>query len=266
MLYVELCTYKNIEVLNLQFNCLSCLTFCNPIDWSTPGFPVHHQLPELAQHHAHPVGDTMQLSHPLSSPSLSAFNLPQNRGLLQWVSSLHRVAKVLEFQLQHQFFYEYSGMISFRIHWFDFLAVQGTLKSLFQHHNLKASILWHSDFFVVQCSYPCMTTGKMVALTIWTFVCKVKSLLLNTLSICHSYSSKEQVSFNLMAAVTVHSDFGAQEKKICHCFHFPPFFCHEVMGRDAMISVFWMLSFKPAFPLSSFTLIKRLFFYSTFCH
>ena len=160
MLYVELCTYKNIEVLNLQFNCLSCLTFCNPIDWSTPGFPVHHQLPELAQHHAHPVGDTMQLSHPLSSPSLSAFNLPQNRGLLQWVSSLHRVAKVLEFQLQHQFFYEYSGMISFRIHWFDFLAVQGTLKSLFQHHNLKASILWHSDFFTIQLSHLYMTTAK----------------------------------------------------------------------------------------------------------
>ena len=149
---------------------------------SMPGFPVHHQLPELAQHHVHPVSDNIQPSHPLSSPSLPAFNLSQHQGLLQWVSSLHQVAKVLELQLQHQFFHEYSGMISFRIHWFDFLAVQGTLKNLLQHNNLKASVLQHSDFFVVQCSHPYMTTGKIIALTIWTFVCKVRSLLLNTLS------------------------------------------------------------------------------------
>ena len=160
----------------------SCLTLCSPMHGSMPGFPVHHQLPELAQHHVHPVSDNIQPSHPLSSPSLPAFNLSQHQGLLQWVSSLHQVAKVLELQLQHQFFHEYLGMISFRIHWFDFLAVQGTLKNLLQHNNLKASVLQHSDFFVVQCSHPYMTTGKIIALTIWTFVCKVRSLLLNTLS------------------------------------------------------------------------------------
>ena len=147
---------------------------------SMPGFPVHHRLPELAQHHVHPVSDNIQPSHPLSSPSLPAFNLSQHQGLLQWVSSLHQVAKVLELQLQHQFFHEYLGMISFRIHWFDFLAVQGTLKNLLQHNNLKASVLQHSDFFVVQCSHPYMTTGKIIALTIWTFVGKVMPLLFNT--------------------------------------------------------------------------------------
>ena len=146
-----------------------------------PGFPVHHQLPELAQHHVHPVGNNIQPSHPLSSPSLPAFNLSQHQGHLQWVSSLHQVAKVLELQLQHQFFHEYSGMISFRIQWFDFLAVQGTLKNLLQHKNLKASVLQHSDFLAVQCSHPYMTTGKTVALNIWTFVSKVMSVLFNML-------------------------------------------------------------------------------------
>ena len=77
---------------------------------------------------------------------------------------------------------EYSGLISFRIDWFYLLAIQGTLKSLLQHHNLKASILWWSAFFMIQSSYPYMTTGKTIALTIWTFVSKVISLLFNTLS------------------------------------------------------------------------------------
>ena len=80
----------------------SCLTLCNPMDCSMPGFPVHHQLPELTQNHVHRVGDTIQLSHPLASPSPPAFNLSQNHGLFQWASSSHQVAKVLEFHLQHQ--------------------------------------------------------------------------------------------------------------------------------------------------------------------
>ena len=129
---------------------------------------------------------------------------------------------------------EYSGLISFRIDWFDLPAVQGTLKSLLQH-NSKAPVLQQAAFFMVQLSHLYMTIGKAVALTIWTFVSKVMSLLFNTLS---SFSSKEQVSFNYMSAVTIHSDFEAQEKKICHCFHFSPFLCHEVMGLDAMILVF----------------------------
>ena len=95
---------------------------------------------------------------------------------------MHQVAKVLELQLQHQSFSEYSGLISFRIDWFDPLAIQGTLKSLLQHYSSKASILWCSAFFMVQLSHPYMTTGKTIALTLRTFVGKVMSLLFNMLS------------------------------------------------------------------------------------
>ena len=112
---------------------------------------------------------------------------------------------------------------------------------------------------MVQLSYPCMTIRKTIALTRWTFEGKVMSLLFNTLSRFVITFHPRSKSFNFMAVVTIHSDLGAQENKICQCFHFSPSICHEVMGLDAMISVFWMLSFKPAFSLSSFTLIKRLF-------
>ena len=95
-----------------------------PMDCSTPGFPVFHHLPELAQTHIHWVSDAIQSSHPRSSPSPPAFSLSHHQGLFQWISSSHKVAKVLELQLQH----EYSGLISFRIDLFDLLAVQGTLK------------------------------------------------------------------------------------------------------------------------------------------
>ena len=110
----------------------------------------------------------------------------KNQGLLQWVNSLHQVAKVLELQLQHQSF-QHSWLISFRIDWFDLLSVQGTLKSLFQDCNSKASILWHSAFFMIQLSHPYMTTGKTIALTIHSFdytlkLGKVMSLVFNTLS------------------------------------------------------------------------------------
>ena len=144
------------------------------MDCSTSGFPVHLQLPEVAQTHVHRVSNTIQPSHPLPSPS-PAFNLSQHQGLFQGVSSSHQVAKVLEFQLQHQSSNEYPGLISFWIDWLDLLAVQGTLKSLFQHHSSKASILWCSAFFIVQLSHPYMTTGKTIALTRWTFVSKVMS-------------------------------------------------------------------------------------------
>ena len=94
------------ELFPLQFNSVSqsCPTLCGPMDCSMLGFPVHHQLPELAQIHVHWIGDAIQPSHPLSSPSLPAFNLSQHQGLFQWVSSSHQVAKVLEFQLHHQSF------------------------------------------------------------------------------------------------------------------------------------------------------------------
>ena len=127
----------------------SCPTLFDPMDCSTPGFPVHHQLPELAQIHVCRVGDAIQPSHPLLSASPPGFNLFQHQGLFQWVSSSYQVAKVLEFQLQHQSFQWYSGMISFRMDWLNLLAVQGTLKSFLQHHSSKASILWCSAFFMV---------------------------------------------------------------------------------------------------------------------
>ena len=145
----------------------SCLILCNPMNHSTPGLPVHHQLLESTQIHVHWVGDTIQPSQPLLSPSPPAFNLSQYQGLFKWVSSLHQEAKVLEFQLQHQSFQWTPGLTSFRMDSLDLLAVQGTLKSLLQHHSSKASILWCSAFFTVQISHPYMTTGKTIALTRW---------------------------------------------------------------------------------------------------
>ena len=127
----------------------SCPTLWNPMDCSTPGFPVHHQLPEFTQTHGHRVGDAIQPSPPLSSPS-PVLSLSQHQGLFQWVGSSHQVAKVVELELHHQSFNEYSGLISFRISCFDLLAVQGTLKSILQHRSSKASILRCSAFFMVQ--------------------------------------------------------------------------------------------------------------------
>ena len=137
------------------------------MDCSTPGLPVHHQLPEFTQTHVHQVGDdAIQPSHPLPSPSSPAFNLSQHQGLCQWVNSLHQLAKVLELSFSISPSNEYLGLISFRIDWFDLLAVQGALKSLLQHHILKASIFWCSAFFIVQLSHLYMTTGKTIALTV----------------------------------------------------------------------------------------------------
>ena len=126
----------------------------------------------------------------------------------------------------------------------------------------------HSAFFMVQLSHPYMTTGKKtnkqqqqknMALNRWTFVGKAMSLLFNVLSRFVIAFLPRSKSFNFMAAVTICSNFGAQENKVCHCFHCFPSICQQVMGLDAMILVFWILSFKPDFPLS-FTLIKRLWF------
>ena len=122
-------------------------TFCDPMNCSTPGLPVHYQLLEFTQTHVHQVGDAIQSSHPLSSPSPPDPNPSQHQGLFKWVSSLHEVAKVLEFQLSISPSNEHPGLISFRIDRLDLLAVQGTLKSLLQHHSSKASILRHSAFF-----------------------------------------------------------------------------------------------------------------------
>ena len=142
----------------------------------TQSFPVVHHILEFAQNNVHLVDDAIQLSCTLSSPSPLAFNLSQHQGLCCWVSSSHQVAKVLELQLQHQSFQRIFRLDFFRADWFD-LVVQGTLKSLLQHHNSKASILQCLAFFMVQVSHTYMTTRKIIALTIWTFVDKVMSLL-----------------------------------------------------------------------------------------
>ena len=134
-----------------------------------------------------------------------------------------------------------------------------TLKSLLQHHSSKASVLWCSAFFMVQLSHPYMTTEKTIAFTIQTLSAKwCLRFLIFCLGLSQLFFQGASV-FNFKAAVTVCSDFGAQENKVCHCFHFSPSIYHEVMRLDALILVFWMLSFKPAFSLSSFTFIKRFF-------
>ena len=153
-----------------------------PHDYNTPGFPVHHQLQELAQAHVHWVDDTMQPSHPPSAPSVPAFNLSQNWGFLKWIGSSCQVAKVLELQLQHQSFQWIFRLISFRIDWLNLLVVQGTLESLLQHYSSKASILRCSAFFIVQLSHPYKTTGKTIALSRRNFVSRVMSLVFNILS------------------------------------------------------------------------------------
>jgi len=131
----------------IQFNSVAqlCLTLCNPMNGSTPGLPVHHQLPESTQTHVHWVCDAIQPSHPLLSPSPLALNLSQHQGLFKWFSPSHQVAKVLEFQLQYQSF-QWTPRT-------DLLAVQGTLKSLLQHHSSKASVLRCSAFFIVLIQY-----------------------------------------------------------------------------------------------------------------
>ena len=121
---------------------------------------------------------------------------------------------------------QHSGLISFRFDWLDLLAVWGTLKSLLQHHSSKVSILWCSAFFIVQLSHAYMTTGKTIDLPRQNFVVKVMSLLFNMASrlVITFLPSKEQASFNFMAAVTICSDFEAKKIKVCHCFHCFPIY------------------------------------------
>ena len=155
---------------------------------------------------------------------------------------------------------EHSGLISFRMDWLDLLAVQGTLKSLLQHHSSKASILQHSVFFIFQLPHPYMTTGKTLTWTRQTFVGKVMSLLFNMLSrlvITFLPRSKHLFISCLQSPSTVILE--PQEIKSATVSIVSQSICHEVMGLDAMILVFWMLRFKPTFSLYFFTFIKRLF-------
>ena len=171
-----------IHLSSVQFSSVaqSCPTLCDSMDHRTPGLPVHHQLLESTQTHVHWVGDAIQLSHPLSFPSPPALNLCQHHSLSNESALLIKWPKCWSFSFNICPSNEHPGLISCRVDWLDLLVVQGTLKSLLQHHSSKASILQHSVFFIVQLSHPYMTTGKTIALTRRTFVSK--EMLFNMLS------------------------------------------------------------------------------------
>ena len=189
----------------------SCLTLYEPVDYSTPGFPVHHQLPELTQTcplswRCHP---TISSSVIPFSPCLQSFPASGSFPVSQFFASGGQSISPSN---------EYSGLISFSMDLLDLLAVQGTLKSLLQHHSLKASILQHSAFFIAQLSHPYMTTGKTIALARRTFVAKVMSLLLNMLSrlvITFLPRSKHLLLSWLQSPSAVILE---PQKMVCHCF------------------------------------------------
>ena len=206
---------------------------------STPGLPVHHHLPESTQTHVHGVGDTIQpsiLCHPLLLLPL----IPPSIRVFSNESTLHmRWAKYWSFSFSISPSNEHPGLISFRMNWLALPAVQGSLKSLLQHHSSKAPILWHSAFFTVQLSHPSMTNGKTIALTRRTFVGKVMSLLFNTLSrlvITFLPRSKRLLISWLQSPSAVILE--PKKIKAATVYIVSPSISHEVMGPDAMILVF----------------------------
>ena len=215
------------------------------MDYSTPGFPVHHQLPELTQTHVHQGDDAIQPSHAQSSPSSPSFNLSQHQDLFQWVNSSNQGPNYWSFTFSTSPSNEYSGLISLRIDWFDLLAVQGTCKSLLQYHSSKASILWCLAFFMVQPSHPYVTTGKTIALTRQTFVSKVMSLLFNMLSrllIAFPPRGKCLLISWLQSPSAVILE--PEKIKSVTVFIVSPSIFHKGMGPDVIIFVFleyWVL-------------------------
>ena len=165
---------------------LNHVRLCNPKDCSTPGCPVHHQLLELTQTHICWIGDAIQPSHPLSSCSPSAINFSHHQDHFKLVSSSHQMAKYWSFSYSISPSNEYSGLISFPSGWTGCNCIPRDSQESSPHHRSKASILWCSAFFIVQLSHPYMITGKTTALTRWTFVGKVMSLLVK---LCYLYNS-----------------------------------------------------------------------------
>ena len=202
--------------------------------------------PELAQTHVLWVGDAVQLSQ-LCHPLLLLPSIFPSIRVFSNESVLHiRWPNYWSFSISPS--NEYSGLISFRTDWFDLFAVQGTHKSLLQHHSSKASVFWFSAFFMVQLSHPYMTTGKTIVLTRWAFVGKVMSLLFNTLSrlvIAFLPRSKHLLISWLQSPSTMILE--PKKIKTVTVSIVSPSVYHEVKGPDVMILVFWMLSFKPAF-------------------
>ena len=224
----------NVEHLFMLFSYSVMSESLRPPELQHASFPILRYLLEFAQTHVHWVSDAIQPFHPLLPPSLLALSLPEHQGLSQWLTLCIPWPKYWSFSFSTSASNEYSGLVSFRTDWLDLLAVQGTLKSLSQHCSSKASVLQHSAFFMVHLSHPYMTTGKTIALTIQTFVGKVMSLLFNTLFRFVLSFFPRNKSLNFVAAVTIRSDFGAQENKICQCFS--PFYlpwsdgtgCHDL--------------------------------------
>ena len=244
-----------VVLVSVQFNSVaqSCLTLCDPLNHSMPGLPVHHHSRSppkpmsidsvMPSNHLIPCRPLLLL--PSMFPSIRVFS-NQSDLCTRW-------PKYWSFSFNISPSNEHPGLISFRLDWLDHLAVQGTLKSLLQHHSSKAPILQRSAFFIVQLWYPYMTTGKTIALTRWTFVDKVMSLPFNMLSslvVTFLPKSKRLLISWLQSPSAVILE--PRKIKSATVSTVSPSICHEVMGPDAMIFVFWMLSFKPTFysPLS----------------
>ena len=211
----------------------SCLILCNPMNCSTPGFPGLHYLPEFAQTHIHWVGVTIQPSQPLSPPSPLALNL------FQWI----RIFSIRIFSNESGLGIrcpkycscsficpsnEYSRLISFRIDWFDLLSVQGTLKNLLQHHSSKASIPRQSAFFMVQLLHLYMTTGKTIALSIWSFVL---SPVRNLVVVVSWFSSGRSAYSIILSVLHINSMYFVKQqiKKIFTIFFFVLFISNTVV-------------------------------------
>ena len=231
-----------MDFSSVQFSSVaqSCPTFCDPMNRSTPGFPAHHQLPEVAQIHVHRVGDAIQASHPLSPLLLLSSVFPSIRVFSNESVLCIRWPKYWSFNCSISPSNEHSGLISFRMDWLDFLAVQGTLKSLLQHHSSKASILQCSASFIVQLSHPYMAIAKTIDLTRWTFVGKIMSLLFNMLSklvIAFLPRSKCLLISWLQSLSAVFWSPPPQIKSVTVTIVYPSI-CYEVMVPDAMILVF----------------------------
>ena len=206
---------------------------------SSPGFPVHHQLPEFAQTQVHRVSDAIQPSHPVVPFSSCLQSFPASGSFLHI-----RWPKYWSFSFSISPSNKYLGLISFRMNWLDLLAVEGTLESLLQHHSSKASILQRSAFFIAQLSHAYMTTGKTIALTIGTFVGKVVSLLFNILS-RFVIAFLPRSSLLLISCLQSPSAVILEPKKMksVTVSIVSPSICHEVMGLDAMILSFLNVEF-----------------------
>ena len=227
----------------------SCPTLCDTMNRSTPGLPVHHQLRSSLRLTS--IESVMPYGHLIFRRSLLLLPpIPPSIRVFSNESTLHvRWPKYWSFSFSSISSKEIPGLISFRMDWLDLLAVQRTLKSLLKHHSSKASILQCSAFFTVQISQPYMTTGKTIALTRWTLVGKVMSLLFNMLSrlvITFLPRSKHLLYSGLQSPSAVILE--PQKIKADTVSTVSPSISHEVMGPNAMIFVFWMLSFKPTFP------------------